>query len=312
MKTNKIFLTFFFVLANLLTYSQIKVLSNGKIAAGAGTDNNSARLNISDNNNCTIYSKAFFNSYGWGDAIKSQVDRSDAIAFSAYYNNDRNFMVFGDGNVRCVDLYETSDSTLKENIATITSALEKVKQLRGVSYQWKASDKDKNENKIGLIAQEVEKVIPEVIQTSPEGQKAISYSKLVALLIEAIKDQQIQIEELKVQIEDCCKNKESLKSASIATYLTENLTGNKAQLDQNIPNPFSQGTKIGCFIPDGSTASMLYIYNMNGTQLQQYNINGKGKQTVTINGNSFVPGMYLYALVIDGREVDTKRMILTK
>jgi hypothetical protein len=47
-------------------------------------------------------------------------------------------------------------------------------------------------------------------------------------------------------------------------------------------------------------------------QLQQYSINRKGKQTVTINGNSFEPGMYLYALVIDGNEVDTKRMILTK
>jgi hypothetical protein len=47
-------------------------------------------------------------------------------------------------------------------------------------------------------------------------------------------------------------------------------------------------------------------------QLQQYSITGKGKQTVTINGNSYEPGMYLYALVIDGKEVDTKRMILTK
>ena len=51
---------------------------------------------------------------------------------------------------------------------------------------------------------------------------------------------------------------------------------------------------------------------MNGTQLQQYNISGKGKQSVMIDGNSFQPGMYLYALVIDGQEDDTKRMILTK
>jgi hypothetical protein len=47
-------------------------------------------------------------------------------------------------------------------------------------------------------------------------------------------------------------------------------------------------------------------------QLQQYNVNGKGKQTITISGNSLEPGMYLYALVVDGKEVDTKRMILTK
>lgn len=51
---------------------------------------------------------------------------------------------------------------------------------------------------------------------------------------------------------------------------------------------------------------------MNGTQLQQYSITGTGKQTVAISGNSFQAGMYLYALVIDGKEVDTKRMILTK
>ena len=51
---------------------------------------------------------------------------------------------------------------------------------------------------------------------------------------------------------------------------------------------------------------------MQGTQLQQYNLTAKGKQEITINGNSFVPGMYLYSLVIDGKEIDTKRMILTK
>jgi hypothetical protein len=51
---------------------------------------------------------------------------------------------------------------------------------------------------------------------------------------------------------------------------------------------------------------------MNGTQLQQNNVNGKGKQIITISGNSLDPGMYLYALVVDSRVVDTKRMILTK
>jgi hypothetical protein len=51
---------------------------------------------------------------------------------------------------------------------------------------------------------------------------------------------------------------------------------------------------------------------MNGAQLQQYNVTGTGQQTVIISGNTLEPGMYLYALIVDGREVDTKRMILTK
>ena len=101
-----------------------------------------------------------------------------------------------------------------------------------------------------------------------------------------------------------------LKKAIIpGTYNSLNST---AILYQNVPNPFNKETRIGCFIPEGSVTSILYIYNMNGTQLQQYIINGQGKQSVTINGSSFESGMYLYALVIDGREVDTKRMILTK
>jgi len=49
-----------------------------------------------------------------------------------------------------------------------------------------------------------------------------------------------------------------------------------------------------------------------GIQLLQHKLNGNGKQPITISGNSLEPGMYLYALVVDGNEVDTKRMILTK
>lgn len=98
MKSNKIFLALIFVLANLLSFSQLKVLSTGKVAVGAGTSNNAARLNISDTDEATIYSKGFY-TFSWGDAIKSEVNRTDAIAFSAYYNDSRNFMVFGNGDM---------------------------------------------------------------------------------------------------------------------------------------------------------------------------------------------------------------------
>lgn len=131
--------------------------------------------------------------------------------------------------------------------------------------------------------------------------------------VEAIKEQQAQIDELKNLImsieENCCKN--NLKSASLTTETT-GIIRNIAQLDQNIPNPFNKTTQIGCFIPDGSNSTVLYIYNMQGTQLKQYNINGSGSKSLVIDENSFVPGMYLYSLVIDGKEIDTKRMILTK
>jgi hypothetical protein len=97
-----------------------------------------------------------------------------------------------------------SDLRLKENIFTIENALEKTLKLRGVEY-----DRiDNGDHQIGLIAQEVEEVIPQVVYTlesDPDKIKSVAYQNVVALLIEAIKEQQKQIEELKVSIENLKK-----------------------------------------------------------------------------------------------------------
>lgn len=89
-----------------------------------------------------------------------------------------------------------SDERLKENVTTIQNALEKVSALRGVSYDLK---EDKRAE-IGVIAQEIEKIIPEVVQERPDGYKGVHYGNLVGLLIEAIKEQQTQINDLKEEI----------------------------------------------------------------------------------------------------------------
>ena len=89
----------------------------------------------------------------------------------------------------------TSDERIKTNIKTIENALDKTLLLRDVEYNDFKIDPDKK--KIGLIAQEVELIIPEVVQTGDEGIKSIEYQNLVGLLVEAIKDQQKQIIELK-------------------------------------------------------------------------------------------------------------------
>jgi hypothetical protein len=86
-----------------------------------------------------------------------------------------------------------SDASLKTNIVTITGAVAKVLALRGVMY-----DRISNSNhEMGLIAQEVEAIIPELVVTGADGIKSVAYANTVALLIEAIKEQQIEIEKLK-------------------------------------------------------------------------------------------------------------------
>jgi len=98
------------------------------------------------------------------------------------------------GNITGLDIIATSDKRVKDNIITIESALEKVSKLRGVYFERK---NEIGTRRIGLIAQEVEEVLPEVVYTDSDGLKSVSYGSITGLLIEAIKEQQEIILRLK-------------------------------------------------------------------------------------------------------------------
>lgn len=95
----------------------------------------------------------------------------------------------------------SSDLRLKENITAIENALQKTLALRGVTFNWK-NDQDQ-EDRIGVIAQEVEKIIPELVFTNEvDGYKGVRYQELSALLIEAIKEQQMILENQQQKIRE--------------------------------------------------------------------------------------------------------------
>ncbi len=100
--------------------------------------------------------------------------------------------------------YSSSDIRFKENITPIDSPLNKITKIGGYTYDWKEENKIEHGyegNDVGVIAQEIEEVLPQLVQTRESGYKAVKYDKLVALLIEGIKEQQTQIEELRNKIE---------------------------------------------------------------------------------------------------------------
>ena len=99
--------------------------------------------------------------------------------------------------------FSGSDRRLKNNIVNILDALNKVKQLNGVTWEWNedANEVTKTAPSTGLIAQEVQEVLPEVVKEREDGYLGIDYSKMVGLLVEAIKEQQTQIAELKAEVE---------------------------------------------------------------------------------------------------------------
>ncbi|MGL5064909.1 MAG: tail fiber domain-containing protein [Microcoleus sp.] len=94
-----------------------------------------------------------------------------------------------------------SDVRMKKDIRNLSKVLDKVLSLRGVSFQWKDSQPE-TLPQLGMIAQEVETVFPELVEMGPNNMKAINYTGFIAILIEAIKEQQEQIEKLNLQISE--------------------------------------------------------------------------------------------------------------
>lgn len=171
---------------------------------------------------------------------------------------------------------------------------------------------------LGLLAQEVQKIFPELVHEGEDGLLSISYIGLIPVIIEALKEQNEQIEVLKA-LTKSQSNSSNKRTGSLGgnnevstdnALKVESIVLNSS-LEQNNPNPFSQSTTIVYNTPLDCNQAAIYIYDLNGTQKKVLNIDQKGEGSVTIEGSDLQAGMYLYTLIVDGVEVDTKRMILT-
>ena len=149
------------------------------------------------------------NSRTWSDGTHLFIGSATAPSFGTY-------ALQVSGEFKTDKIYHSSDRRWKKNITTLDSALYKVQQLRGVSYDWR---KDEFPNKhfsdgkqIGVIAQEVEAIVPELVKTDADGYKAVEYANLVAYLIEAIKTQQKLIDNQSVEIASLKADSEQAKA----------------------------------------------------------------------------------------------------
>lgn len=101
------------------------------------------------------------------------------------------------GNITAGSFTYYSDKRLKENIVPVSDSLEKIGRLTGVNFTFKDHPGEKH---LGLIAQEVEPVVPEVVRTQADGMKSVDYAALVALLIQGMKEQQQEINALREEL----------------------------------------------------------------------------------------------------------------
>jgi hypothetical protein len=234
---------------------------------------------------------------------------------------------FFNGNVNVIGaLFEASDIKLKENVKPFTQALAIINKLETKTYEFKKSSEFEGMNlpegtRYGLIAQELEKILPNLVRNTikPEvkddknniiskevSYKSVNYTSLIPILVEGIKEQQTQIEELKNQ----------LKNNSNGSKPNNNGTANdlsEAILYQNSPNPFSENTTIKYHLANIGDAASIMVFDMNGKLLKAYELNTQNVDgDVQISSGTLMAGMYYYSLVVKGKEISTLKMILAK
>lgn len=231
------------------------------------------------------------------------------------------------GNIRVNTTIYSSDERQKSNIVSLSNQTNNLHKLKSVSYTFnETSLKSSNslvqtqtmdaskivsepkpvDNRIhyGFIAQEVEKIYPELVYEDDEGILGIDYVSFIPLIIEELKQQNETIEKLKQEIT-------TLKSTSNVPSVNYE-SAKLGSLYQNYPNPFNESTTIKIKLSENVNSAQLCLYDLSGKQIKNYPVEQRNDVEIIIKGFELQPGMYLYSLVADKKIIDTKTLILTE
>ena len=161
--------------------------------------------------------------------------------------------------------YASSDKKFKKDIKSIENPLETIQKIDGKTYLWsKEANKEMNFDSglhSGFIAQELEKVLPHLVATSADGSKAVNYMELMPYLVEAIKEQQTQINDLKAQISE---NFKAQNQDLIAFTNTKIISVS--------PNPSRDVIAVSLNVEKGIENASLEVFDLNGKMLSNLSI----------------------------------------
>ncbi len=224
------------------------------------------------------------------------------------------------------DWVRGSDLSLKSNIRTLgEESIAGLYELRATSYRYRTQRDD--ELQFGFIAQEVAKVFPDLVsQVNEVGEPerlGVSYEELIPITIAALQKQQQEIEERDAQLDELKNQVNNLNNrldqleALIAEQSDEGTSvilhgSDKPLLEQNLPNPFKGQTQIGYYLPEGTKRAQLRITAVTGQVIKTIELSSPGKGQVNVNTNGLASGTYQYSLLVDGRVIKTRQMVLNK
>lgn len=259
-----------------------------------------------------------------GNGILANGGNGGAAGFAGYFN----------GYIYTTGITFGSDKKLKKNITDFDNAISIISQLKPKTYEFIQDGNYGLMNlpqgkQYGLVAQDVEAVLPDLVKQSqfqsnwaassknvndkqaaskPEkiDFKTVNYIELIPILIKGMQEQQQKIEQLEQKVE-------TLKQAvAVAPVNIKNAGDGINYLEQNIPNPANNSTSIRYNLPKQYTSGKIVITNKNGTVLKEVSINGTASGTINLSAASLLPGSYIYALYAGGKMLSSKQMVIAR
>lgn len=202
-----LFLTF-----GLAAQAQLKLFSNGKLALGpTPTNAPTDRLVIDGGPDRGLLVKVSHPN-DWWQSTAASVSRQLTVSWVVRYNGGDRFYVLGNGDLIARGAWYYSDSTLKADVKPIPSPVASLQKIRGVTYSYKpeaackdceappSDDPTVEGVRYGFVAQEVERVFPEMVMENDQNLKLVSYEQMIPVLVEAVKAQQAQIDAMQLEI----------------------------------------------------------------------------------------------------------------
>jgi len=236
------------------------------------------------------------------------------------------------GRIRATGYSIWSTQRVKTNVRPLDGALDMVLRMRGVRYDWKPEYGGRAD--IGFIVEEVAPVLPEIVDRNPvTGEyESMDYTRVVAVLVEALKEEHRQNEELRARVAALEAKQPELDQLrdQIAHLqaMVEQLAAQQHEksfrspapapaedswLGQNIPNPHDGTTTIPYYVPREVSSAQLVISDASGRTIQAHELPARDQwSAVTVRLHFLASGRYEYSLVFDGRVVATKQMQLIK
>ncbi len=247
-------------------------------------------------------------------------------------DNSPDCAAFFDGDICGTgdDLYNLSDVKFKQDIQPLTQATELLSKIEPKTYRYRKEDYPQialpHGLQYGMIAQEVEEVIPEFVKDKiypsridKEGHvksemvefKALNYGEFIPILIQGFKEQQAEIERLNESLEAMKTLLDQYGVDELPEPVQLEGGSERVVLQQNHPNPFREKTTISYFIPGSIHRANIIFFDQSGKMILEKPVD-PGQGSIEVFAHDLSSGLYTYSIVADGKVVETRKMNVSK